>query len=149
MDEANSSTTILVVAPLMIASGRHLYFTTRGLVATFLQVDCRDAQLKRLSRVIPAKRWDQGTSASPSRYRHIYYVLVGLIQSLGAFLPTLTHTHWVGDCFSFSCPSLFYVGGAPTITETHSRAEYETSTLPTLGWVSNAQLCAGRHPLST
>ena len=28
---------------------RHLYFTTHGLVATFLQVDCRDAQLKRLS----------------------------------------------------------------------------------------------------
>ena len=67
---------------------------------------------------IPRIRWDQGTSASPSRYRHIYFVLVGLTQSFGAFLPTLTHTHWVGDCFSFNCPSLFYVGGAPTITET-------------------------------
>ena len=56
-----------------------------------------------------SRKWGQDTFANPSKYRHTYFVLVGLIQSLGAFLPTLTHTHWVGDCLLIKCSYLFYM----------------------------------------
>ena len=57
------------------------------------------------------KRWDPGTSASPSRYRHIYFVLVGLNGSVVwrglAKSPLLTCLSQV-VCYSVSLVSISY-----------------------------------------
>ena len=109
------------------ALGCHLYFTTRGLVGSSCERTLHRTHVAPYATLrislspgvressSKAQRWDLGTSASPSRYRHIYFVLVGLTQSLGAFLPTLTHTHWVGDCLKIK-PSLYLVVEEPHCT---------------------------------
>ena len=57
-----------------------------------------------------AQRWDPGTSASPSRYRHIYYVLVGL-TTVTRCVPSNPDAHPLGrGLFLIQLPFLILRG---------------------------------------